>query len=350
MSDNYPQQDKSEEVDLGQLFNAIGRLFERFFRFIGSIFIAIFSVIMLALKAVIRYFKIIAAVIVISIIVGYALDKTKKPVYYGNMLVKPYFESEYQLAKNIEFYNSLLETKNYDALSKIFEIPSTEVQEIVSFNLEKGPETENDLLQQYDEYIASVDSLRAAEISFMDYKKNRDLFSSQMFSVEVYSNKRDIFRGLNTGFVKSFENEYSITLKKRRDSIAQLKKELFKRNLKQVDSMRLVYLKIKEEEAKNGAGKLGLGGMIPISQEKSETREYDLMNNQLRLTDSIRVIEEAIIEKNVYYDVISRFPEIGVRDKTIVNNYKFLFPIVSFVGLCLLFLLLKTIKYAKDYK
>lgn len=347
---NSTQKENSEEVDLGQLFNAIGKLFERFFKFIGSIFKAIFSVIILALKAVIKYFKIIAIVVLISFIVGFALDKTKKPVYYGNMLVEPYFESEYQLAKNIEFYNSLLETENYEALSAIFEIPSTEVQEIVSFNLKEGPETENDLLQKYDRYITSIDSLRAAEITFKDFKKNRDLFSSQVYSVEIYSKKRDIFRGLNKGFAKSFENEYSKTLKKRRDSIAQLKIDIFKRNLKQLDSMRLVYLKIKEDEAKNSAGKLGLGGMIPISQEKSETREYDLLNNQLRLTDSIRVIEETMIEKNVYYDIISKFPEIGVKHKTIYNKYKFFFPIISFLGLCLLFMLLKIIRYAKEYK
>ena len=45
------QQSPNDEVDLGQLFNAIGRLFERFFRFIGRIFKGIFGGILLLLSS-----------------------------------------------------------------------------------------------------------------------------------------------------------------------------------------------------------------------------------------------------------------------------------------------------------
>ena len=38
MSENLPKNSQNEEVDLGQLFNAIGRLFEKIFSFIGRIF------------------------------------------------------------------------------------------------------------------------------------------------------------------------------------------------------------------------------------------------------------------------------------------------------------------------
>ncbi|MEM6516586.1 MAG: hypothetical protein AAF688_10425 [Bacteroidota bacterium] len=350
MSDTNTQPDKSEEVDLGQLFNAIGKLFERFFKFIGSIFKGILDVIILILKAFIQYFKIIVAVVIIALVAGIALDKTKEPIYFGNMLVEPYFQSKYQLNKNIELYNSLLQTQNYKALSEVFEISSEKVEQIVSFNLEKGPETENELLQKYDEYITTVDSVRGLEITFKDFKENRDLLSSEVFSIEVFSRNRDIFKYLNNGFIKSFENQYSKTLKERRDRIAELKKDLYELNLEQLDSMRLVYLKIKEEESKNNAGKIGLSGMIPVSQEKVDTREYDLLNTQIRIRDSIRTIEEEIIEKNVLYDVISTFPEMGVRHQSLTNKYTLFLPLISFLGLCLLFLILKTIRYVKNYK
>lgn len=350
MSDKDTQQNNSEEVDLGQLFNAIGKLFEKFFRFIGSIFKGILSVFIFLLKAIIQYIKIIAVVIILAIIVGYALDKTKAPVYYGNMLVEPYFKSQYQLASNIDYYNSLIETNNHKALASIFEIPEDEVAELLSFNLEKGPETENDLLQEYDKYLTSVDSTIAKETTFENYKENRDMFSSSVFSIEVFSKKRDIFRNLNDGFTKSFENEYSRTIKTRRDSIAKLRKLTFQSNVKQLDSMKLVYLKIKEEEAKNSSGKLGIPSMIPVSQEKSQTREYDLLQNELRLRDSIRSIEQNLIQKNTYYDVISKFPEMGVRHLSIYNKYSLLFPIIAFLVLCIIFLGLKVINYAKNYK
>jgi hypothetical protein len=42
MSTNTPNNAENEEVDLGQLFNAIGKLFSRLFEFIGNIIKGIF--------------------------------------------------------------------------------------------------------------------------------------------------------------------------------------------------------------------------------------------------------------------------------------------------------------------
>ena len=60
MSKEVPQGSQNEEVDLGQLFNMIGKLFDKFFNFVGSIFKAFYSVFIYALKAIITNFKIIA--------------------------------------------------------------------------------------------------------------------------------------------------------------------------------------------------------------------------------------------------------------------------------------------------
>ena len=51
--ETLPQQPNNEEVDLGQLFDAIGKLFERLYNFIVSIFEFIFRIIILGSKAVI---------------------------------------------------------------------------------------------------------------------------------------------------------------------------------------------------------------------------------------------------------------------------------------------------------
>ena len=49
MSKELPQPQQSEEVDLGQLFKLIGNAFDRFFKFIASIFIGIYNVILMLL-------------------------------------------------------------------------------------------------------------------------------------------------------------------------------------------------------------------------------------------------------------------------------------------------------------
>ena len=68
MSEKLPQQPNNEEVDLGQLFNAIGNLFQRLFNFIGSIFKGIFSAIIYTIKPLVENFKLVAVAVVLTAI------------------------------------------------------------------------------------------------------------------------------------------------------------------------------------------------------------------------------------------------------------------------------------------
>ena len=61
---------QNEEVDLGQLFNAIGKLFEKLIAFIGKIFKALFSTVIYALKPIVNHFKVIAIVVMVAAILS----------------------------------------------------------------------------------------------------------------------------------------------------------------------------------------------------------------------------------------------------------------------------------------
>ncbi len=111
MSDKLPQQSESEEVDLGQLFNAIGRLFERFFAFLGKILKGIFSGIIYLIKPFVINFKLVLGVLAASAILGFVVEKLEQPVFYSDMVVKPYFDSKYQLSNNIDYFNDLISSQ-----------------------------------------------------------------------------------------------------------------------------------------------------------------------------------------------------------------------------------------------
>ena len=120
MSEKLPQQNNNEEIDLGQLFSAIGGLFQKLFNFIGSIFKGILSAIIYTIKPLVVHFKVVVVVLIISVTLGYIYEKSNDPVYYSEMLVKPYFESKYQLSNNINYFNALISSKNVKELSRIF--------------------------------------------------------------------------------------------------------------------------------------------------------------------------------------------------------------------------------------
>src|SRR5690606_36464354 len=194
---------------LVMLFNLIGKAFNRLFNFIGSIFKAIFSVFIYALKAIVNNLKVIGISMLIAVIIGFGLERLQPDVDSSQMLVKPYFDSKYQLVTNINYYNALIKERDVNQLKELFEISKDDAEQILSFEINPGPETENDRIVQYDEFIKSIDSVRAQDISFDDFVENSSIYTGDIFEINVMSGKKDIFRSLEKGLNSTFTNTYS---------------------------------------------------------------------------------------------------------------------------------------------
>ncbi|MUU79071.1 hypothetical protein [Winogradskyella endarachnes] len=350
MSEKLPQQPNNEEVDLGQLFNAIGRLFERLFAFIGSVFKGIFSAIIYVIKPLVDNFKIVVSVLVISAILGYIYEKSKDPIYFSEMVVKPHFDSKYQLATNIGYFNTLIGSQNYIELSNIFKIDTSDAKTLVSFELEAGPESQNDLFIEYDEYVQSVDTSLVDELSFIDYINNRDLMSSRLFAIKSKSTKIDIFPHLQKGFKETFENDFSGHQKKVRDTLAYIEQESLKMQLDRLDSIQKTYLEAIKNDSKNSNLSLGLGNVLPLQEEKTATKEFDLFLRELSLRRELSLLNKTVAEENTFYDILSPFDKIGKKDYSFKQRYSLLFPLILLVLFLFFFLFLKVFKFIKNYE
>lgn len=350
MSEKLPQQPNNEEVDLGQLFNAIGRLFEKLFSFIGSIFKGIFSALIYAIKPLVDHFKIVAGVIVISAVLGYIYEKLKDPVYFSEMVVKPHFDSKYQLASNIDYFNTLIGSQNYVELAKIFKIDTIDAKTLMSFELEAGPESQNDLFIEYDEYVQSVDTSLVDELSYIDYIDNRDLMSSRLFAIKSKSTKIDIFPHLQKAFKETFENDFSGHQKKVRDTLAYIEQESLKMQLNRLDSIQKTYLEAIKNDSKNSNLSLGLGNVLPIQEEKTATKEFDLFLRELSLRRELSLLNKTVAEENTFYDILSPFDKIGKKDHSFSKRYSLLFPLISILLFIMVFLTFKVFNYIKNYE
>jgi hypothetical protein len=346
---NTPPQN-SEEVDLGQLFNAIGNAFAKVFNFIGSIFKAIFSVFIYSIKAVIDHIKVISTVIVVFAILGYGLEKITPKTYSSQTLVKPYFDSKYQLVSNIDYFNSLIEDESYNKLIEIFEIPEEEAKEIISFEIEAGPESENQKLKEYNNFLKTIDSTMAQDISYDEFLENRDIYASSSYKITVNSFKKDIFKSLETGLNSSFNNTYSEKKMKKRDSIIYIEKQNILSSLASVDSLQKVYIEVLKEESKSKSNTISLGEGFSLEPEKSKTKEYELLNKEIELKKELQALNKLSIEEDVLYDTIAEFQEIGYVSKSLLKKYSMVLPALAFLILCLIFLTNKIVKYVKSYE
>ena len=350
MSDKLPTQNASDEVDLIALFNLVGSAFSRFFNFIFSILRGLFSGIIYLIKPLINNFKIIAIVMVLAGVAGVVVEQTKRKVYTSQMMVKPYFDSKYQLITNINYYNALIDNENYDALSKIFNLEGEVVEQIKSFDIYPGPETENDRIIQYDNFVKSIDSVRAQEVSFDDFVDNRSIYSGDFFEISVESYKIDIFPDLEKGLNSSFTNKYSLKKMEKRDSLISIQKENLIASIAEVDSLQKVYIKVLEEEAKSDNASLTLGESFALSPEKSNTKEFELLNKEINLRDQLRKLDEQKVEEDVFFDTVSSFQEVGNLTDEITEKYSLIFPILAFIIMCLAFIRKKVVVFVKQYE
>ncbi len=350
MSEKLPQHSQNEEIDLGQLFNAIGRLFDRLFNFIGKIFKSIFSAIIYTIKPFVIYFKIVAPVLVLMAVLGYIYENTKAPVYISDMVVRPYFDSKYQLSNNIDYFNSLISNSNVAELSSIFEIDTTSAGQLLGFELEAGPETQNDLFLEFDEYVKSVDTSVVDELSYSEFVKNRGLLSGSIFTIEAKSFKSDIFPRLEEGFRKTFENEFSKYQKTKRDTIANIERQALSTQLSRLDSIQKTYLTVLKNESEKSKLSLDLDGVMPLQEEKSNTKEYDLFKEEQRIRRLLSELDSEVAQENTYFDVLSAFDRIGAEDKSIKRRYSLVFPLLAIVIMLLALLTKRAFTFIKNYE
>lgn len=350
MSEKSPQPPQNEEVDLGQLFNAIGRLFEKLFSFIGKIFKGLFSVLIYALKPLVNNFKLVAIVVMASGLIGFIIDKVNEPIYKSEMIVKPYFDSKYELANNVDYYNALISSNNLEELSTVFEIDTIDANELVGFEMKIGPETLNDVLLEYNHYLKTIDSSLTDDITYATYVKNRDFLSGSIFSISAMSYKKDIFTSLEKGFIKTFKNSYSEKVKNTRDKAVSIKTTTYKEELNRIDSIQKIYLHVIKSESENPSANIGLSGLLPLTKEKTLTREFDLFREELKIRDSLMILEEQLVRENDYYDILSGFGEVGKIDRSFSSRYALILPSLVLTIMILTFFMFKAFKFIKDYE
>lgn len=356
MSDtNKPvkETNKDEEVDLIVFFNLIGAALNKVFNFISFVLKAVFSVIIYTIKVFIDGWKIILGVIVISAIIGYALEKTTPKYYQSEMLVRPYFDSKFQLVNNISFFNALIANKNYDQLNLIFNSDSTsnvDVKDIKGFTIEPGPETENDRILQYQDFVRELDSIGRLQVDYDRFIENRSIYSGSIFLITAKSNNKDIFKDLAYGINSAFTNEYSNSKKIKDTLLYKIQRENIEESLEEVQKLQDIYIQALQEQAKSPSQRVSAGEYLLTKEKELDTKEYALLDKELALRDQLRKLDEKRITEDVFVDVISSFQPVGRQEISLLDRYSIVFPVLGFILLCLLYLIRRVIFYAKNYE
>lgn len=347
MSKELPQPQPSEEVDLGHLFRLIGNAFDRFFRFIGSIFKGIFRVVILFLLFLQKNLIKLVLVGVLGLAIGFYLDRAKQTKYISTMVVEPNFNSVQQLYNNINFYNELAGAEDSTALAEALKITKKEAGTIKEFKVESYSD-ENQKIQLFDRFVRSLDTTTQKAIDMEAYLKNFNSFDARFHTVSVIATDNSIAKKIQPIIINSISSNEYFKLQKETDSVnIEFQEKLYNKQIVEIDSLQALYKRVMEKEAARPME----GTSINLGENGGkENKELALINKIEELKSSLVMLNEERANKSSILNVISDFPNKGVKQKGVLKSYKFLVPFVMLILALFVFALLSLNTYLRNYK
>ncbi|TBN00193.1 copper transporter family protein [Hyunsoonleella flava] len=347
---DLPQKTRqSEEVDLGQLFNLIGKAFDRFFNFVGKVFVKIFDLFLLLLIHFFKRLKWYVLAIVLGLFIGYFIDKSAPYLYSASMQIQTNYGSSKQVYENINYLNQLAGIdKDSIELAKRLKIDVSKAASIRGFSISPNID-ENDKMKLFSDFRAELDSLTKSTFTYNDYLDGLTSYSFRTHQIEVISVDKFIFPELNSSLLDELST--NTFLNELRDTeISNINKEqaVLERQKSLLDSLNNFYLTIRKNESEKGYKKSGDGTNFFLG----EVQEKNLVVDETKISERILALDREIIdlsldvvERKYIVNAISLFPAAGYNISNWTEKAKVRVPIVFALILLSFFLLLGLKKY-----
>ncbi len=348
-SQKIPNVEK-DEIDLGNVLNTIGNLFEKLYNFFKDILTKLFGLtlqLLILIRDNIWKFVVFA---IVSFSVGLAFDYYEKPVYYSSMTVQPNFGSTNQLYSDIRYYDGLATIKDSVALSKIFGISQFEGASIDNFQIQPNSD-ENELLLKYDAFLAIInDSINTPDTDYKTFKLNISPTEFSNHIIIVGSEDPTVFKKLENQIIKGNIAGNKFLQKQRVKEFENyaIKESSLAKQEEKIDSLRNIYNKVLIKSAEKISSS---GTSIQLASNQMKTNEMELFAIEKQINIELQNINTS---KTLKADMINVIHGFQIRGKVIEKDF-FDRKAVKFLtfGLLLLlaFLLLKSLnKYLNNYK
>lgn len=355
MSTNLPEQQTSEEIDLGQLFKLIGNGFRNFFNFIGNILNSLF----LAFVWLVFFTKKHILKLVISLLLGVGLGLIKKltetPIYESTIVLRQNYNTGEHLNNTIQYYNSLIGQQDSVEISKIFKLPVKHAGKITELVMESNL-TENQKMILFDEYTKGLDSVRASEIKFKEFIENSKDYDYDIQKLTLKSSVKTNFNQTLLNIVESIENS-EFYKKEKEKLIGDLnsKDSVILSALNESKALQEVYKSVLEKSVEETPSGATTSITVGDAKDKNITKEYELFTKDLELKREL--VENKLKRKNL--EEIIEVISIQNGDGTLDNQAKLFGMDTSWAIalaikitalLYLLLLLLEFVRFLEKYK
>ena len=346
MADQSVKNTSSDEIDLGQLLQLIGRAFQKLFNFIGSIFKGLFHLFILFLLFIQKNFIILTGAIVVGGVAGYFLDTYLPEKYVSKMVVEPNFNSVQQLYNNIDFYNDLAEAEDSVALAASLGINHWEAASIKEIFVDSYSD-ENQKIKLFDEFIRELDTTTIKALDYEAYLQNFNAMDARFHQITIIATNSLAAKKTQPTIVGAISaNDYFKLQKKISDENLSLQDSIYNQQLLEIDSLQSLYKRVLVKEA----DKPMQGTNINLAENgESQNKELALVQEREVLKGRLVLLNKERANKSSIINVISDFPLRGVEQKGFLNSYKYVLPMLFLIFILFVLGIRELNKFLKTY-
>jgi len=343
-NDNAP-----EEVDLGQLFSLIERLFKRLGEFIVKVFKFLLLLIeklgvllLIILNVFKRNFIKITALCAVVFVFFTLMNKYSDKEYKSNMIVSQNFHTGRLLYTTISRLDGLAKMNDSLAISKGLNIPIETASKIKGFRIESFM-NQNQLERNYYEHISSIDTLK--KISVKEYESQIDFENFPSQNISIFAETTDIFdSNFSDQIIKTFEsNTYYNEERLKTIDIINNKIAVYESMLEKSENLQDEYVGLLKSYYNasanpNDLSKTNLNLNLNNTKEKVNTKEYDLLDTQKNIKLEIATLKAKLENNKSILRLQKGFSEAILVDNFYKENKK-LFVMMTFIILMLFYLI-----------
>ncbi len=318
MSQELPNNNKTEEVDLSFIF----KTFERVIKKIGDLIYFIFQLLLLILEKIFIFilflinlvrknFIIVLLTGIIGFSIFYVLEKSRPTVYVSKMLIKQNFETGKVLYRNITTYNGLAAANDSIALAKVLDIPVSVASKLKQFGIRHSA-NKIVLLEEYFEFLKLTDSTFRMSYDEFVFQKNLEEYPYQ--SITVVASDPYVYDGLSNSIMESIlKNKYLEDLKEKDLETINRKKSLLNQLVVETDTFQSNYFRLLEnyyglnESKSSKLNNSTINLNLENKKETINTKEYDLFNTSKELKLEINEIEDVLKQKEDIFVIQESF-------------------------------------------
>lgn len=353
MSENTQPPSKNEEVDLGQIFNYIDKLFQKIGKLVSGLFKFLLVLVkkaafllLFCINIIKSKFLFLGIAFIIGLGFAYFLGQTMEKNYSSKMIIEQNFNTGNILSGQINSLSYLAIQGDSVGLAKELDISVKKASKITNFSIEHIID-KNSLMLEYSEFIKESDSINS--ISFDQYLNNKILENSPVQFITVQSKDPSIYTGLEKQILKLIlSNEFLPELKKKEINVLKRKKATILETLKKSDTLQNSYFQLLEKyyridnETKSPRADISLS-LDRNSKDKINTKEYELFLEASELRQELDGVEAEIEAKSNIFLIQKGFSSPILLEKVYYET-KLFFPLL-FSGLVFLFFLLKVLGF-----